>query len=112
MVRRWPMTATALVFGNLSKMSKTSSRKLISPAQCRGARGMLGWSQDRLAEAAHVSRTLVAHFEGGNAIGHNNHAAISLALEEAGIEFIPENGGGDGLRFRERRSASPTDSAS
>lgn len=85
-------------------MNETSSQKLPSPAQCRGARGMLGWSQDRLAESAHVSRTLVAHFEGGNPIGHNNHLAISLALQAAGIEFIPENGGGDGVRFRERRN--------
>lgn len=83
-----------------------SRQNLVTPEQCRGARGMLGWSQDRLAEAAHVSRTLIAHFEGGNVISHNNHLAINLALEAAGIEFIPENGGGDGLRFRERRRKS------
>jgi len=85
-------------------MDEMSRRNLVTPEQCRGARGMLGWSQDRLAEAAHVSRTLIAHFEGGNSIGHNNHLAISMALEEAGIEFIPENGGGDGVRFRKPRS--------
>jgi hypothetical protein len=27
-------------------------------------------------------------------------AAITTALEAAGIEFIPENGGGAGVRFR------------
>lgn len=112
MVRRRPKLVRSLLIGNLSKMSKTSSQKLITPEQCRGARGMLGWSQDRLAEAAHVSRTLVAHFEGGNGIGHNNHLAISLALEEAGIEFIPQNGGGDGVRFREPRNSPPAPGAS
>ncbi|KAA5602992.1 XRE family transcriptional regulator [Blastochloris sulfoviridis] len=29
-----------------------------------------------------------------------NLAAIRRALEEAGVEFIPENGGGPGVRLR------------
>ncbi|EIM26632.1 hypothetical protein MicloDRAFT_00031810 [Microvirga lotononidis] len=33
----------------------------------------------------------------------NNKAAIE-AFEKAGLEFIPENGGGAGMRFRERRT--------
>ena len=34
----------------------------------------------------------------------NNKAAIE-AFEKAGLEFIPENGGGAGMRFRERLDA-------
>jgi hypothetical protein len=30
----------------------------------------------------------------------NNLAAIRAALEAAGVEFIPENGGGAGVRLR------------
>ncbi len=30
--------------------------------------------------AAHVSRTLIASFESGNQVSHNNHLAITLAL--------------------------------
>ena len=33
---------------------------LVSPAQSRGARGMLGWSQEQLAEAAKISRATIA----------------------------------------------------
>lgn len=33
----------------------------------------------------------------------SNRNLLRLALEKAGIEFIPENGGGAGVRMRERR---------
>ncbi|MDH4985047.1 helix-turn-helix transcriptional regulator [Aminobacter anthyllidis] len=72
----------------------------ISVAQCRAARAMLGWSQGELAEAASVSKTTVVDFERGTRTPHrNNLAAIRHALELAGIVFIPENGGGAGVRF-------------
>jgi hypothetical protein len=32
-----------------------------------------------------------------------NNLAIRRALEDAGIEFIDENGGGPGVRLRKRR---------
>ncbi|WP_222383659.1 helix-turn-helix transcriptional regulator [Rhizobium leguminosarum] len=71
--------------------------------QCRGARAMLGWSQAQLAEAANVSRQTIADFERGahTPIG-NNLASIIAAFGKAGIDFIPENGGGVGVRFRSR----------
>jgi hypothetical protein len=31
-------------------------------------------------------------------------ADIQRTLEDAGLEFIPENGGGAGIRFRERKA--------
>lgn len=73
----------------------------ISPAQCRGARGMLGWSQAELAAAAQVSRPTIVDFERGVRVPHaGNLASIIAALERAGIEFTPENGGGAGVRLR------------
>lgn len=64
---------------------------------------MLGWSQEQLAEAAHVARATVADFERGTRTPvPNNLAAIQSALEQAGIEFIPENGGGPGVRMRKQ----------
>lgn len=74
---------------------------MISPEQCRAARGLLGWSQGELASRADVSRQSVAHFEGGGTLGINNIAGLRQAFEDAGVEFIEENGGGAGLRFRE-----------
>lgn len=81
------------------------SLDIISPAQCRGARGMLGWSQMRLAEAASVSKPTIADFERGARIPHrNNLAAIREAFEMAGIEFISENDGGAGVRLKKSSS--------
>ncbi|WP_091918583.1 helix-turn-helix domain-containing protein [Mesorhizobium sp. YR577] len=74
--------------------------------QCRGARAMLGLSQEQLAEAASVSRQTIADFERGARIPiSNNLTAIRHALEAAGIEFIPENGGGAGVRFARRSNS-------
>ncbi|MFU0504882.1 helix-turn-helix transcriptional regulator [Pseudaminobacter sp. NGMCC 1.201702] len=61
---------------------------------------MLGWSQGQLADGAAVSRATVVDFERGARFPHrNNLLAIQRALEAAGIVFIPENGGGSGVRF-------------
>ncbi|WP_352549007.1 helix-turn-helix transcriptional regulator [Mesorhizobium sp. M0027] len=76
---------------------------LISVEQCRGARAMLGWSQGELAVAAGVSRATIVDFERGARIPHrNNLDAIRSALEAAGVEFIPENGSGPGVRLARR----------
>jgi DNA-binding XRE family transcriptional regulator len=76
-------------------------RMAITPAQCRAARGLLGWNQDDLAKAAKVGVNTLRNFEADrSAPMTNNLAAIQSALEAAGIEFIPENGGGAGLRLR------------
>ena len=62
---------------------------------------MLGWSQELLARNAGVSRQTIVDFERSLRVPiANNLAAIVTALEGAGIEFIPENGGGAGVRFR------------
>jgi transcriptional regulator with XRE-family HTH domain len=74
--------------------------------QCRAARALLNWTQDRLAEAASVSKKTLADFEAGNRDPYERTLAdIQKALEGAGIEFISENGGGAGLRFRNRTEA-------
>nr|WP_320200792.1 helix-turn-helix transcriptional regulator [Agrobacterium sp. rho-13.3]MDX8310154.1 helix-turn-helix transcriptional regulator [Agrobacterium sp. rho-13.3] len=69
--------------------------------QCRGARAMLGWSQAQLAAEANLSRQTVADFERGAHVPiSNNIASITAAFQKAGIELIPENGGGAGIRFK------------
>lgn len=74
---------------------------MITAAQCRAARGLTNWTQDDLAKAAKVGIVTVRQFEAGNAEPRNSTlAVISQAFEAAGIEFIPENGGGAGVRLR------------
>ncbi len=71
--------------------------------QCRAARGLIGWSQSDLAEAARVARQTVVDFERGARQPHaNNLAAIRAALERAGVTIIEENGGGPGVRLAKR----------
>jgi transcriptional regulator with XRE-family HTH domain len=72
----------------------------ITPEQCRAARGLLGWSQNELAERANTGYSTVADFERGARIPiANNLAAIRAALEGGGVIFIPGNGEGPGVRL-------------
>lgn len=77
----------------------------LTAALSRAARGMLDWSQTELATRSNLSESTVRDFEKGRRIPSvNNLAAIQQALEAAGLEFIRENGGGAGIRFRERKA--------
>ena len=75
----------------------------ITPDQCRGARGLLDMTQSDLASRSGVSLGTVINFESGDRQPIRAVIeAIRKALEHAGIEFIPENGGGLGVRFAKR----------
>jgi transcriptional regulator with XRE-family HTH domain len=82
---------------------ETSLMKTID--QLRAARGLLGWSQSELAARAGLSLPTVKRVEGGFGPRVSDDAQIKLqkAIEAAGIEFIEENGGGLGVRFRKPR---------
>jgi hypothetical protein len=64
------------------------------------ARSAVGWGVRELGAAADVSPETIVRFEGGEALRARTIAAIRNALETAGVEFIPENGGGPGVRLR------------
>jgi transcriptional regulator with XRE-family HTH domain len=80
-----------------------TSELVITREQCRAARGLLGWSQADLAQAALVGVVTVRQFETG---AHDPRRltlhAIRSALEAAGVEFIDKNGGGPGVRLRKK----------
>ena len=76
----------------------------ISPAQCRAARGLLGWSQSDLSEGSKTATKTVADFERGARVPYPRTLEdIREALETAGVEFIDENGGGPGVRLRKAK---------
>ena len=76
----------------------------MTPAQCRAARGLVRWSQEDLAKAAEVGVVSVRQFENDNTEPRRaTLAAMRRAFESAGILFIPENGGGPGVRLRDRQ---------
>ncbi|MGL3111930.1 helix-turn-helix domain-containing protein [Bradyrhizobium sp. BR 1432] len=80
---------------------------MISIEQIRAARGLLGWSQSDLAEAAGRSLPTIKRLEresdDGSAVSEDVRNAVRSALEKAGVEFIPENGGGAGVRMKKRK---------
>jgi transcriptional regulator with XRE-family HTH domain len=74
---------------------------MITPEQCRAARALLNWSQQDLAAKSGVGIVTVHQLEAGT--NRPRRATIDVvrrAFEIAGIEFIDENGGGPGLRFK------------
>jgi transcriptional regulator with XRE-family HTH domain len=75
---------------------------MISSAQCRAARSLLDWSQQKLADEAGVGVVTVRQLEAGTHQPRNaTLQVVRRCLEAAGVEFIDENGGGVGVRFRE-----------
>ncbi|WP_177231006.1 helix-turn-helix transcriptional regulator [Rhizobium sp. NFR07] len=72
----------------------------ITPLQCRLARTALGWNIEALSSDAKVSSQTVKRFERGEELRLATVDKIRVSLERAGIEFIPENGGGEGVRFK------------
>jgi transcriptional regulator with XRE-family HTH domain len=76
---------------------------VITPSQCRAARGLLEWSQQELAERAQVGVVTVHQLEASTSEPRRaTLQAIRRAFEMAGVEFIDENGGGPGVRLRKR----------
>lgn len=77
---------------------------MITAAQCRAARGLLSWSQQKLAEEAGVGLVTIHQVEAAKSQPRRaTLQVIRRAFETAGIEFIDENGGGPGVRLRKRR---------
>lgn len=76
---------------------------MITPAQSRAARALIEWSQEDLASATALGLSTVRDFEKGrrNPIPTNLNV-MRTALEKAGVEFIPENGGGAGVRLKKK----------
>ncbi|HRJ62408.1 MAG TPA: helix-turn-helix domain-containing protein [Azospirillaceae bacterium] len=74
----------------------------MTPAQCRAARALIRLSQDELSKSADVGAKTVADFEreSGRELHPRTLSAIRAALEAAGVEFIPQNGGGPGVRLK------------
>jgi len=86
---------------------------MITSAQMRAARAMLGLDQKGLAELAGLSLPTIQRMEasGGQVRGIiDTLMKVVEALEEAGIELIGENapsaGSGRGVRLREAASRS------
>ena len=78
---------------------------MIKAAQIRADRALLRWSGKKLAEMSGVSPPTIQRMETSEGVPASlskNLEAIERALEDAGVEFIDENGGGPGVRLKNR----------
>lgn len=78
----------------------------LTPDQCRAARALVGWPQDKLEAASKIAKKTIADFELGNTSPYERTlTALRSALERAGVEFIAQgddnrgNGKGPGVRL-------------
>jgi transcriptional regulator with XRE-family HTH domain len=73
----------------------------MNAAQCRAARALLKWTQEDLSDKSGASPVTIRNFENGRSSAQKGTLLlIRKTFEDAGIEFIPENGGGVGVRLR------------
>ena len=78
--------------------------KPMKPAQIRMARAALGWGVRELAKRAGVTANTVTRIENGADAKQSTIDALRTVIEAAGLELIPPNGGGPGVRFRNNPS--------
>lgn len=64
------------------------------------ARVATGLGIRELAAMADVSPNTISRLERGEELRSGTIDTIRAALEAAGVEFIPENGGGAGVRLK------------
>ena len=79
---------------------------MITADQCRAARALLNWTQEDLSKHVSISAVSLRAFERGGEMRDSNRKLLELALEAAGVQFIPENGGGAGVRLAKPRERS------
>ncbi len=65
---------------------------MITREQCRAARGLLGWTQQDLANHAGMSKTAINNYERGSDIRAESLQSIRDAFEHADIEFVGDYG--------------------
>jgi DNA-binding XRE family transcriptional regulator len=80
---------------------------VISRAQIRAARALVGWSQADLAQASGVSQVAIKNLERGATDPRmSTISSIQAAFDHAGVMFLDAGDvrdGGAGVRFRERQ---------
>jgi hypothetical protein len=81
-------------------------RKPLTSGQIRAARAFLRWRAKDLARESAVGVATIRRAElteDETSMTAPNDLSIRRALEAAGVEFIDDNGGGPGVRLRQRR---------
>ena len=83
-------------------------RRNLTSNQIRAARALIRWRAEDLARASGVGIATIRRAELAEAetsLTVPNDMALRTALETAGVEFLNENGTGEGVRFHKPRRA-------
>lgn len=95
---------------------KANGRRMISSAQLRAARALLGIDQRRLAELSGLSVPTIQRMEASSGLVRGNVDSVMklvAALDAGGIELIGEGaaslGGGRGVRLKAAQPPSAAD---
>ena len=78
---------------------------MITSAQIRSARAMLGWSRSDLSTRSGVGASALMRFESSAGVPPGNIKtieAVQKAFEAAGIEFIGTPDNGAGVRWKSK----------
>jgi len=79
---------------------------VISSAQIKAARALLGWTAQELADVSEVGVATIRRMEVMEGVPSGNIktlSAIQAALEEAGIEFVGSPNDSPGVRLRTQK---------
>ena len=72
--------------------------RMLTPEQCRAARGWFGWTQQELADKAGIGVSTVRAFEAGYRMPvRNNLGAIQRAFEASGVQFLSDGDRATGI---------------
>ena len=75
---------------------------MISPAQIRAARALIGWKREELRKRSGVSLSTISDFETGrnqSLLTDNAHKIIKAFREANVVFFDADRNGGAGVRF-------------
>jgi transcriptional regulator with XRE-family HTH domain len=96
-------------FSRIHTGQKLRGKSRLASAQIRAGRALVRWTVTDLARETALGVNTIRRAELSDAqtaaLTAANELAIRRALETAGVVFIEENGGGAGVRLRERQSA-------
>ena len=83
---------------DLREINLLSAFMMLTPAQCRAARGWLDWNQKDLAGRAKVSMSTIRDFESGKRTPiANNLEGLRRAFSAAGIQLLFDGGRAAGI---------------
>src|SRR5262245_61803895 len=99
-----PSRASKTRYDVTSRIMRQAEKKPLTSFQIRAARALVGWTASELSRQSAVSLRTIQRAElQETCMTTANDLAVRHSLEAAGVEFIDDNGGGEGVCFRKSK---------